>query len=154
MAMTVKREAQMTSPILVNKGFAPQAIAIFSYAILLAGIITMGFSAYMVVVSYSSLPFWDGWVHVAFVARGGNPYTLAWLWSQHNEHRMLIPRLFWLADLRWFHARQVFLLASIFLIQFLHLLLLGWSMRVFGGWRGAVWRSGVGLAAFCLFCPS
>jgi hypothetical protein len=154
MAMTVKREAQMTSPILVNKGFAPQAIAIFSYAILLAGIITIGFSAYMVVVSYSSLPFWDGWVHVAFVARGGNPYTLAWLWSQHNEHRMLIPRLFWLADLRWFHARQVFLLASIFLIQFLHLLLLGWSMRVFGGWRGAVWRSGVGLAAFCLFCPS
>ncbi len=59
-----------------------------------------------------------------------------------------------LADLHWFHARQVFLLSSIFVIQLLHTLVLSWSMRVFGGWRGAVWRSGTGLAAFCLFCPS
>ena len=27
-------------------------------------------------------------------------------------------------------------------------------MRVLGGWRGALWRTGVGLTAFCLFCPS
>jgi hypothetical protein len=46
----------MTNPILTKKGFAPQAIAIFSYAILLAGIITIAFSAYLVVVTYSSLP--------------------------------------------------------------------------------------------------
>jgi hypothetical protein len=27
-------------------------------------------------------------------------------------------------------------------------------MRVLGGWCGALWRTGTGLAAFCLFCPS
>lgn len=48
----------------------------------------------------------------------------------------------------------MFLLVSIFVIQILHLSLWGWSMRIFGGWSGALWRTGFGLAAFCLFCPS
>ena len=140
--------------ILANRGLAQQAIALLSCAILLGGILTIAFSAYIVVVSYSSLPYWDGWIQINFAAEGGNPFTLDWLWTQYNEHRMPIPKLFLLADLGWFHARQVFLLACVFVIQLLHLLLLSWSMRVFGGWRGALWRTGVGLAAFCLFCPS
>ena len=145
----------MTNPTLAKKGFAPQAIAILSYAILLAGVITIGFSAYLVVVSHSNLPYWDGWSQVAFASNGGGtPHTLDWLWRQFNQHRLFIPRLFLLADLRWFHATQTFLLASVFAIQFLYLLLLSWSMRVLGAWRGALWRSGAGLAAFCLFCPS
>jgi hypothetical protein len=135
------------SPILTKQGFAPR---IFSYAILLGGLATIGFSAYLVVVSYSSLPYWDGWTQVSYAAHGGNPFTLDWLWKQHNEHRMPIPKLFLLADLRWFHARQVFLLASIFVIQLLQLWLLAWSMRVLGGWRGALWRTGIGLVAFCM----
>src|SRR5271167_563591 len=144
----------MTSPILAKKGFAPQAIAILSYAILLGGILTIGFSAYLVVVSYSSLPFWDGWVQIDFPANEGTAHTFDWLWRQYNQHRLVIPKLFLLADLHWFQARQAFLLVTNFLIQFLHLLLLSWSMRVVGGWRGALWRAGTGLAAFCLFCPS
>src|ERR1039457_1149422 len=112
----------MTNPIATEKGFAPQAIAIISYAILLAGIITIGLSMYMAVVSYSSLPYWDGWIQINFAAEGGNPFTFDWLWSQYNEHRMPIPKLFLLTDLHWFHAKQVFLLLSIFAIQFLHLM--------------------------------
>ena len=139
---------------MLNKGFISRAINVCSYAILLAGFITIASCAYMMVVSYSSLPYWDGWVQVNYAADGGNPFALEWLWSQLNEHRMPIPKLFLLADLHWFHATQVFLLSSIFVIQFLHLLVLSWSMWVFGGWRGAVWRTGVGLAAFCLFCLS
>jgi hypothetical protein len=154
MAMTGESAAQVTSPVLSNRGFAQQAITVFSYAILLAGIITIGFSTYMAIVSYSNLPYWDGWIQINAAAAGENLFTLDWLWSQYNEHRMPIPKLFLLADLHWFHARQVFLLSSIFVIQFLQWVLLAWSMRVFGGWRGAVWRTGVGLAAFCLFCPS
>ena len=108
----------------------------------------------MVVTSYSSLPFWDGWEEFRFAASGGDLLSPAWLWRLHNEHRMIIPKLFLAADVRLFQARQVFLLASIFAIQLMHLALLCWSMRVLGGWRGALWRSGAGLAAFCLFCPS
>jgi hypothetical protein len=154
MAMTGKSAAQVVSPILANTGFAPQTIAIFSYATLLAGIITIGVAVYMVVVSYSSLPYVDGWAEIDAVSRGPDVSFPEWLWVQHNEHRLVIPKLFLAVDLRLFQATQVFLLASIFVVQFLHLTLLGWSMRVLGGWRGDVWRTGAGMAAFCLFSPS
>jgi hypothetical protein len=127
---------------------------VFSYAILLGGAITIGVAVYMVMVSYSILPFWDGWMQIGVVARGENPLSVAWLWKQYDVHRVVIPKLFLLVDLRWFRATQVFLLVCNLLIQFLHLLLWGWSMRVLGGWRGALWRTGVGLVAFCMFCCS
>lgn len=125
-----------------------------SYAMLLGGLLTIAVALYMVVASYSCLPYWDGWTQVHIAATGGNPLSPAWLWQQHNEHRLVIPKLFLAVDLLFFGARQVFLLTSIFVIQLLHLVLLSWSMRVLGGWRGALWRTGVGLAAFCLFCPA
>jgi len=136
------------------EGYRLRLTSALSYAILLGGILTIAVALYMVVVSYSSLPYWDGWTQVGIVATGHNPLSTVWLWHQHNEHRLVIPKLFLAADLRLFQARQVFLLASIFTIQLLHLALLSWSMRVLGDWRGALWRTGVGLAAFCLFCPS
>ncbi|MGC2112514.1 MAG: hypothetical protein WA655_23550 [Candidatus Korobacteraceae bacterium] len=128
--------------------------AVLAYLILLGGIATIAISAYMVIAGYSSLPYSDGWTQIFAANSGENPLSLRWLWRQHNEHRLVIPKLFLVADLRFFRARQVLLLASIFAIQFLHWMLLCWSMRALGGWRGALWRTGAGLAAFCLFCPS
>jgi hypothetical protein len=133
---------------------AAKVSAIVSWAIRLAGMVTVGCCAYMMVATHSSLPFWDGWAQINYVADGGNPYSVDWLWGQYNEHRMPIPKLLLQADLHWSHARQIFLLASIFAIQFLQLGLLGWSMRVFGAWRGTLWRTGFGFSAFCLFCLS
>ena len=128
--------------------------SLLSYAILLGGVLTMGIALYMVVTNYSSLPYRDGWIQVQVAARGDSPFAPAWLWELRNEHRMVLPKMFLGVDLRWFQARQVFLLTSIFVIQLLQWGLLCWSMRVLGGWRGALWRTGAGLAAFCLFCPS
>lgn len=125
-----------------------------SCAILLGGLLTIVFALHMAVITYSMLPFWDEWREFEFAANGGNVLSPAWLWQQHNEHRLVIPKLFLASDLLLFRGRQVFLLASIFAIQLMHLALLSWSMRVLGGWRGALWRTGTGLAAFCLFCPS
>jgi len=123
-----------------------------SYAILLGGLLTIAVALRLVVTTYSSLPFWDGWIQVGL--DGGPPLSPAWLWKQWNEHRLVIPKLFLAADLYLFHARQTFLLGSILAIQTLHLTLLSWSMWVLGGWRGALRRTGTGLAAFCLFCPA
>lgn len=109
---------------------------------------------YLVVAGHSQLPYWDGWTQIDFAANEGSAHTFDWLWRQFNQHRVLLPKLFLLADLRWFRATQISLLTANLIIQFLHLTLLGWSMRRFGGWTGALWRTGVGLAAFCLFCPS
>ena len=128
--------------------------SMLSYLILLGGILTIAVTLYMVVISYSPLPYWDGWAEIYFASSGGNPLSPAWLWKLHNEHRLIIPKLLLAADLRLFRSRQIFLLASIFGIQLLHLALLSWSMRVLGSWCGALWRSGAGLAAFCLFCPT
>jgi hypothetical protein len=136
---------------------APEASRIsslLSYAILLGGVLTIAVTLYMVVSSYSTLPYSDGWTEIFPAAAGVKLLSFTWLWQQYNEHRLLIPKLFLVADLRFFQAKQVFLLASIFAVQLLHFLLLSWSMRVLGGWRGTMWRTGAGLAAFCLFCPS
>jgi hypothetical protein len=127
---------------------------ILSYLILVGGLITIGVAAYVVVVGHSSLPYWDGWIQIKYAVERPQPGVFEWLWAQHNEHRLLIPKVLLLADLHWFGARQNSLLVSIFAIQLLHLTVLSWSMRLLGTWRGAVWRTGSGLVAFCLFCPS
>lgn len=134
--------------------YASHTSTVFSYAIFLGGIITIGVAVYLVIVSYSSLPYEDGWAEIDVVANGIDLRSPNWFWHQHNEHRPVIPKLFLVVDLLLFRANQVFLLASVLAIQLLHLTLLGWSMRVLGRWRGDLWRTGVGVAAFCLFCPS
>ncbi len=142
--------------VLTAEGRGPEISRVsswLSYVILLGGIVTIGVALRLVVTTYSNLPFWDGWIQLGLEG-GEKPLSPAWLWKQWNEHRLVIPKLFLAADLYLFQARQVLLLASILVIQFLHLALLSWSMWVLGGWRGALWRTGTGLAAFCLFCPA
>ncbi len=53
----------------------------------------------MVVVSWSPAPYWDQWDSLV----SGRSLTWSWLVSQHNEHRLFVPRLiFWLD--RWLAA--------------------------------------------------
>src|SRR5829696_4373566 len=44
----------------------------------------------------SNVPFLDDWDIVPTVT-GNQPVTADWLWSQHNEHRVPVPRLLMLA---------------------------------------------------------
>ena len=125
-----------------------------SYAVLAGGAVTIALAINVAVLGHSKLPFWDEWMQIDFAANEGPGHTMDWLWRQFNQHRVVIPKLFLLADLRWFRATQTSLIVSNFGLQFLHLALLGWSLRVLGGWRGPLWRTAVGLLAFCLFCPS
>ena len=39
-----------------------------------------------------NLPFWDDWESVP-VLSGSQPFSLAWLWKQQNEHRFPVARL-------------------------------------------------------------
>ena len=121
---------------LTSKGTFHRASVALSYAILLGGLLTASAAIYMVIASYSSLPSTDGWEQIEIALQGVNPLSPAWLWKQHNEHRMVIPKLFVAADLLLFRARQKLLLTSILATQFLLLILLAWSMRVLGAWRG------------------
>lgn len=127
---------------------------LFSWVVVLCGIATIGVAIYVSAVSYSPVLYSDSWREIDPIVLHVSPVAPEWLWKQLNEHRVVIPKLFLAADLEWFHARQGFLLASILCIQLLHLILLAWSMHVLGGWSGVLRRTGIGLAAFCLFCPS
>jgi hypothetical protein len=108
----------------------------------------------MVVSTYSSLPYSDAWTEVNAAVRGVNLLSPHWLWEQHNEHRIVLPKLFLAADFLFFRYRQTFCLTSILLIQAIHLAVLSWIVRTLGGWRGALWRTAAGVIAFCFFCPS
>jgi hypothetical protein len=129
-------------------------VSALSFLILFGGIATVAIALYMVVLCYTRLPWSDGWGEIAGAAAGGNLFSVARLWQQHNEHRLLIPGLFMGLDLLLCGASQKLLLTIIFVVQLLHLCLLSWSMRALGGWTGPVWRNATGLAALCLFCPT
>jgi hypothetical protein len=49
----------------------------------------------------SNVPSWDEWDIVPTMT-GVQPVTLEWLWSQHNEHRIPVPRLVMLSLFRAF----------------------------------------------------
>jgi hypothetical protein len=141
-----------TSPMF--RSFEQRTASAFSYLILLGGIATAAVAAYMVVVCYSSLPWSDGWAQITVAVSGESPFSLHWLWQQHNEHRLVLTKLLLGLDLQLFAAKQKLLLTAIYCVQLLQWCLLTWSMRVLGGWRGELWRTGAGLVAFCLFCPT
>ena len=63
--------------------------AIFVWAVW--GVLTA--TDFLWVSQYSiNLPLVDEWVMVP-VLTGHEPVTLSWIWSQHNEHRLPLPRL-------------------------------------------------------------
>ena len=65
-------------------------------ATVVLGIYVAASTVGMVVATRSPLPFWDEWDELVSI----RDVTWSWLISQHNEHRILIPRLVFWAD-RW-----------------------------------------------------
>src|ERR1700744_2816237 len=53
--------------------------SLLSYLILLSGLATITVTGGMVVTSYSSLPFEEGWMQISAQASGTNPLALHWL---------------------------------------------------------------------------
>ena len=87
------------------------AVAVWLQALYIAGTTT-----YWTLRSLHPIPFWDAWETVKFLELN-RPVTLSWLWSQHNEHRILIPRLADYADYRFFGGCGYFDLSLIWLMQ-------------------------------------
>jgi hypothetical protein len=79
------------------------------------------------VLAYSPLPFADMWNELPFVRRtlAGDVDLSGW-WAQHNEHRILLSRVQFIADFGLFGGRGLFLLGMIFLSCVLLAVLLVW----------------------------
>ncbi|ALM81831.1 hypothetical protein [Bordetella sp. N] len=66
--------------------------------------------------NFSAMPYWDtlgGYLH--FFVRVSDGDWSAW-WAQHNEHRIVLSRLFFWADLAWFQGTTISLIALNYLL--------------------------------------
>lgn len=81
-------------------------------------------SIYGVIINYSPVPFWDMWNgYLEFYAHVVNGDYSIW-WSQHNEHRILLSRILFWIDIKYFSGTIVFLLvANIIFLSLIALLL-------------------------------
>ena len=62
--------------------------------------------------AYSPVPYWDMWSgYLPFLDQAASGDWTVW-WRQHNEHRILLTRLLFWMDLRWFGGASWFLLAA------------------------------------------
>jgi len=100
--------------------------------------------------AYSVLPWGDMWDYWAWYLQP-HPAFILRFFAQHNEHRIAVARLFFLADQVLFQGRAIFIFVSIFLIQICHALLL-WRLAYLAHPHRRSLSVYLGSAAFlCLF---
>ncbi|HLU39608.1 MAG TPA: hypothetical protein VK081_09490, partial [Planctomycetota bacterium] len=87
-------------------------------------------TALAVAVWHAVLPTYDHWVTVDLAERAATGQAgFADLWAQHNEHRLVLPRLLFLLDYFAFAGRGRSLLVMTALVQLAHVALL-WRLVV------------------------
>ena len=109
-----------------------------------AGLWVIVSTLHMVAVCRNALPFGDQWGEIIT----GRRVRWAWLVSQHVEHRILFPRLIFLADYAFAHETNLLNEAVIVCIQcglVAVLLTLAAQARLSGG-AARVWSAGLCLA--------
>lgn len=67
--------------------------------------------------AYSPVPFWDMWDgYLGFFSKVMSGDTYAW-WAQHNEHRIVLARIFFWLDLALFAGQGWFLIVVNYLLH-------------------------------------
>ncbi|MGI9075312.1 MAG: hypothetical protein ACR2JB_29230 [Bryobacteraceae bacterium] len=122
--------------------------------ILIFGIAVAFISLALTVRCYMPCPFGDEWFVIDSIARGNGPSSWSWLFGQHNEHRIAIPRaLIWL-DLVRFDGKNVSLFVEIYLVLLLHWIAICCALERLTNFPTALKRTLQGLFAFCIFHPN
>ncbi len=124
--------------------------AVLSYMGVLSGLATMAAAIYLAATLRPRVPVSDMWSVVGFSARPTQS-AIHWLWAQHNEHRLVLPKFVLLLDYRFFRGRDVFAVVTGFAAQLALLAALLWALRALAGMRGTLWRSAAALTLFALF---
>jgi len=122
-------------------------------ALLWAGVAMLVLSTVSVVIrTYTPVPKWDYWAEILWLK---NYYAGHWsvsdLWRQHNEHRILFPRLFFLVDLFLFKGTNVFSLVSMLLLQAGHAWIFIRELRLSKGLARSVRRTAIAITIALLF---
>ena len=84
---------------------------------LLAAIVFVALAITGGVRGYSPVPFWDMWDgYLGFFTKVMSGDVSAW-WAQHNEHRIVLARIFFWLDLVLFSGRGWFLIVVNYVLQ-------------------------------------
>jgi hypothetical protein len=136
-----------------NRGWVRGMVSVLAWLVLAGGLATVAAAIHLVVTRYMRVPYWDMWSEVNFWAHPDKS-LLYWLWAQHNEHRILIPKLILMLDYRVFRGRDIFVLVLILGVQLAVVTMMVWSLRAWGGVRGPVLRTLSGAGLLCGFSTS
>ena len=75
----------------------------------------------LTVTYFQPLFFWDQWATVDnYRSIVSNTYRISDLFSQHNEHRIVLPRLIFLTDFVFGRGLNIINICTVFIIQLLH----------------------------------
>ncbi len=105
----------------------------------------------LTVRTYMPCPFWDEWAEINAIANGAHWSSWGWLWSQHNEHRLLITRLLLLLDLHAFGGKNVSLFVETYFCQVFAWGAICYAVERFTGFERSLKNTLEGLFGFCLF---
>lgn len=146
-SISVPRPTQLTdrNATIVRRSFAA--------ALTLFGLLAFFTTIHIIIRTYSPVMFWDQWDVVRTLADAHHHLTLAQLWAPHNEHRILVGRLFCIADLKLFGGKNLLLLALTFLIQSTLLVLYSGVVVRWSNLRRETAIAVCGFIAYCCFSP-
>ncbi|MBV9267428.1 MAG: hypothetical protein JO061_14750 [Acidobacteriaceae bacterium] len=124
-----------------------------SRVILVVGCCTFLATVWIVVRTYSPVLFWDHWDIIRELFQNHTRITVGELWAQHNEHRILLGRLLFYADLFWFGGTNKSLLVEIIAAQLFLLAVFVWAIVRFGAVSKPTLWTAIGLLTYCCFSP-
>jgi hypothetical protein len=76
------------------------------------------------VLAFNPVPFWDQWNIIRIVLGLSTPDTWWLIWTQHNDHRLVIPALITLLDFRFFRGTGALEITLMLAMQAISALLL------------------------------
>jgi hypothetical protein len=106
-----------------------QILAILlALVLVIVGCLIAASSLQSVIYTYVPIPFFDEWDMIVNWARiqheAGSVFVT--LFDQHNEHRLAIPRLLFIADFTLLDGKGILNLLGVWVVQALHALVLWW----------------------------